>query len=77
MLEVDNLRSGYGSIPVLNGLSLSIAEGEIVGILGHNGMGKTTLLKTLIGVIPATAGGFVSSAEISPFFRLIGGPVRA
>ena len=56
MLEVDNLRSGYGSIPVLNGLSLSIAEGEIVGILGHNGMGKTTLLKTLIGVIPATAG---------------------
>ena len=56
MLEVDNLRSGYGSIPVLNGLSLAIAEGEIVGILGHNGMGKTTLLKTLIGVIPAAAG---------------------
>jgi branched-chain amino acid transport system ATP-binding protein len=56
MLEVSNLRSGYGSIPVLNGLSLSISEGAFVGILGHNGMGKTTLLKTLIGVIPATAG---------------------
>jgi branched-chain amino acid transport system ATP-binding protein len=56
MLEVSNLRSGYGSIPVLTGLSLSISEGAFVGILGHNGMGKTTLLKTLIGVIPATDG---------------------
>jgi branched-chain amino acid transport system ATP-binding protein len=56
MLEVSNLRSGYGSIPVLNGLSLSTTEGAFVGILGHNGMGKTTLLKTLIGVIPVTAG---------------------
>jgi branched-chain amino acid transport system ATP-binding protein len=56
MLAVVDLHSGYGSIPVLTGLSLTIAEGEFVGVLGHNGMGKTTLLKTLIGILPATAG---------------------
>ena len=43
-------------MPVLHGIDLTVAEGEIVGILGHNGMGKTTLLKTLMGLIPATAG---------------------
>jgi len=59
MLKVDRLRSGYGAIPVLAGLSLSVAQGEFVGILGHNGMGKTTLLKTLIGILPATAGTIV------------------
>ena len=56
MLEVEDLHSGYGAIPVLNGLSLDVAEGAFVGILGHNGMGKTTLLKTLIGILPATGG---------------------
>lgn len=56
MLKVNDLRSGYGSIPVLMGVSLQVAEGEFVGILGHNGMGKTTLLKTLIGLLPATGG---------------------
>ncbi len=56
MLEVSDLRSGYGRIPILDGVTLSIAPGEVVGILGHNGMGKTTLLRTLIGQIKATAG---------------------
>lgn len=56
MLAIDSLKAGYGSIPVLLGLSVSVKEGEVVGILGHNGMGKTTLLKTLIGVLPATGG---------------------
>jgi urea ABC transporter ATP-binding protein UrtE len=56
MLEVDNLHAGYGTIPVLSGVSLEVAEGEFTGILGHNGMGKTTLLKTLMGILPATSG---------------------
>ena len=56
MLEVAELRSGYDGIPVLNGLSLNVREREFVGILGHNGMGKTTLLRTLIGVLSATSG---------------------
>ncbi len=56
MLEVENLRAGYGRIPILAGVSFSIGRREVVGVLGHNGMGKTTLLKTLIGELPATAG---------------------
>ncbi|NMM43060.1 amidase [Rhodospirillaceae bacterium KN72] len=55
-LEVRSLATGYGRIPVLHGIDLSIAHGEIVGILGHNGMGKTTLLKTLMGFLPARSG---------------------
>ncbi len=56
MLEVSGLHAGYGAIPVLHGISLAIAEGESVGILGHNGMGKSTLLRTLIGALRASAG---------------------
>ena len=56
ILEVEGLCSGYGRVPVLHGIDLKVADGEIVGILGHNGMGKTTLLKTLIGILPATGG---------------------
>jgi len=56
MLEVQGLRTGYGRIPILNGVSFAVNEGEFIGILGHNGMGKTTLLKALMGFLPATGG---------------------
>jgi branched-chain amino acid transport system ATP-binding protein len=56
MLEAENLHAGYGTVPVLTGVDLAVAGGEFVGILGHNGMGKTTLLKTLIGILPVTRG---------------------
>jgi branched-chain amino acid transport system ATP-binding protein len=56
LLAVSRLRSGYGRIPILAGVNLTVNEGEIVGILGHNGMGKTTLLRTLMGYLPATDG---------------------
>jgi urea transport system ATP-binding protein len=56
MLEVKALHASYGRIPILNGVDLSVAKGEVVGILGHNGMGKTTLLRTLMGFIPTTSG---------------------
>ncbi len=56
MLKVSALHAGYGRIPILNGVNLDVAEGEIAGILGHNGMGKTTLMRTLMGFIDATAG---------------------
>ena len=56
MLEVEGLSAGYGRIPILNGIEFSIRRGEIVGVLGHNGMGKTTLLRTLMGEIRATGG---------------------
>jgi urea ABC transporter ATP-binding protein UrtE len=56
MLKVEGLRASYGRIPILHGVDLTVAEGSFVGILGHNGMGKSTLLKTLIGLLRATAG---------------------
>ncbi len=56
MLEVEDVHAGYGRIPVLSGINFTVAEHEVVGVLGHNGMGKTTLLKTLIGQVPVTRG---------------------
>jgi branched-chain amino acid transport system ATP-binding protein len=56
MLKVTDLRSGYGRIPILAGINLEVRDGEFVGILGHNGMGKSTLLRTLMGYLPMTGG---------------------
>jgi branched-chain amino acid transport system ATP-binding protein len=56
LLDVAGLSAGYGRIPILSGISLRVREGEFVGILGHNGMGKTTLLKALMGYLSATGG---------------------
>ena len=56
MLDVQGLRTGYGRIPILNGIGFAVGEGEFVGVLGHNGMGKTTLLRALMGFLPATGG---------------------
>ena len=56
MLEVENVHAGYGRIPVLSGISFTVNEHEVVGVLGHNGMGKTTLLKALIGQVPLSRG---------------------
>lgn len=56
MLQVRNLRCGYGSLEVIRGTSLHVRSGEIVGLLGANGAGKTTLLKTLVGLLPAWSG---------------------
>jgi ABC-type branched-subunit amino acid transport system ATPase component len=56
MLEIDNVSGGYGRIKVLNGLSFSLGEGEFLGVLGHNGMGKTTLMRALMGFVPLSSG---------------------
>jgi urea ABC transporter ATP-binding protein UrtE len=56
MLTVSGLSAGYGDIPVLHHISMTIASGESVGILGHNGMGKTTFLRCLIGALKPSAG---------------------
>jgi branched-chain amino acid transport system ATP-binding protein len=72
MLEVHNLHAGYGRIPVLSGINFSVGEQEVVGVLGHNGMGKTTLLKTLIGQVALTSGTIrFAGADVSgtPSFR--------
>lgn len=55
-LEIDNLVSGYGRIEVLHGLSMFIDAGSAVGLFGPNGHGKSTLLKTISGLVPASSG---------------------
>ena len=56
MLEMQAVQSGYGPSQVLFGVDLRIEAGQVVTLLGRNGMGKTTLLKSLIGLLPARGG---------------------
>jgi len=63
MLIVRDLHVAYGKTLVLTGVSLDVAQGEIVSIIGRNGVGKTTLLKTLIGLLPAQAGSIALQGE--------------
>ena len=56
MISIRNLDAGYGSVSVLRDVSMEIGEGEIVAVLGSNGVGKTTLNNTLSGLIRPSAG---------------------
>ncbi|MBI2754113.1 MAG: ABC transporter ATP-binding protein [Betaproteobacteria bacterium] len=56
MLEVKALACGYGRVPALKGIDLSVREGELVALVGANGAGKTTLLRAISGVQPVSAG---------------------
>jgi ABC-type branched-subunit amino acid transport system ATPase component len=55
-VSIVGLQGGYGESPVLHGINLEVRRGEIFAILGKNGMGKTTLLKTMMGLLPARSG---------------------
>ena len=55
-LEISALTSGYGEAMVIRGVNMTVAPGEIVALLGKNGMGKSTLLKTVMGFLPAREG---------------------
>ncbi|MES2877104.1 MAG: ABC transporter ATP-binding protein [Pseudomonadota bacterium] len=56
ILEINNGHAHYGKSHVLQGVSLTVNEGELVTLLGRNGAGKTTTLKCIVGVVPATQG---------------------
>jgi urea transport system ATP-binding protein len=56
MLDVENINQYYGGSHTLRGISLSLARGECLALLGRNGVGKTTLLKCLMGVLPVASG---------------------
>ena len=55
-IELDNVSAGYGEIGVLHDISLTAESGTVLGIVGRNGMGKTTLIHTLAGLIEPSAG---------------------
>jgi branched-chain amino acid transport system ATP-binding protein len=56
LLTIRNLRAGYGGNTILDGLDLTLNEGEVVAILGRNGVGKTTTLRAATGVVPVNSG---------------------
>src|SRR5436853_7512874 len=56
MLIVEKLQAGYGPAQVLFDVSFSVGAGEVVTLLGRNGMGKTTTIRTLMGLLPARGG---------------------
>ena len=56
MLRLDGLEVRYGSVPAVRGVSLEVAEGEIVGLIGPNGAGKSTMLHAIMGLIPPARG---------------------
>lgn len=56
LLQTSALNGGYGGKPVLQGVDIDVKEGEIVAIIGRNGVGKSTLMKTLIGLLPSQRG---------------------
>ncbi len=59
MLEITDLRAGYGRIAAVRGISLTVADGEIVGLIGSNGAGKSTTLSTIAGVKSPASGSIV------------------
>jgi branched-chain amino acid transport system ATP-binding protein len=73
LLDIKGLRAGYGGKPVLQGIDLSVSKGEIVAVIGRNGVGKSTLMKTLIGLVESMAGtiqlGSTELTGLTPFRR--------
>ena len=71
LLSASDLRAGYGAGDVLQGVSVEVGQGEIVAVLGRNGVGKSTLMKALIGLLALRGGKIVLSGE--DLTRRIGG----
>jgi len=63
MLDLDAVTAGYDTTPVLRDVDFGVERGEIVGVVGKNGVGKTTLLKTVIGLIEPMSGSIVYDGE--------------
>lgn len=64
MLELVDVHSGYGKTEILFGPSLTVGQGEFVTLLGRNGMGKTTLVKTVMGILPVKQGQISFSGKV-------------
>jgi len=63
LLEVSNVHAHYGGIEALKGVSLTVEEGEVVTLIGSNGAGKSTTLRAITGLTPASAGSVVIDGE--------------
>ena len=80
MLSVESVTSSYGRIAVLRDISLNVAAGELVALVGSNGAGKTTLLRAISGVQPINSGAIIFDGKpvhsLSPHARVRAGIVQ-
>ena len=68
MLSVENVSAGYGKISVLSGISIRLESNSILGVLGRNGMGKSTLIKVLSGLLTCHSGKiFLDNEDITDY----------
>jgi branched-chain amino acid transport system ATP-binding protein len=63
ILEVRDVSAGYGTAPVLRNISFTQHHDEVLGVVGHNGMGKTTLLRTIVGLLQTASGAIEFDGE--------------
>jgi len=63
MLSIENVHAAYGGSRVLHGVNLDIAQGEIKALMGRNGMGKTTLMRVIMGLLKPSTGGIVFNGQ--------------
>ena len=63
LLELENITSYYGKTPILQGIDMGIAEGRCVAVLGRNGVGKTTLMRTIMGLTTRMTGKLTIAGE--------------
>ena len=73
LLEVRGLHTAYGSAQVLHGVDLDVPRGEAVGLLGRNGMGKTTLVRAIMGIVPSQGGTIRFTADVPVVWSLAPG----
>jgi ABC-type branched-subunit amino acid transport system ATPase component len=67
VLQLDSIASGYGGVPITRSVSLEARQGEVVALVGRNGVGKTTLVRTIVGLLAPTAGRILfDGADITP-----------
>jgi branched-chain amino acid transport system ATP-binding protein len=64
MLELKNIDTYYGALQVLHGVSLKVPEGAVIALLGRNGMGKTTIARSIMGLTPPSAGEVLLNNEV-------------
>ena len=63
MLKIENLKVSYGGIEAVKGISFSVEQGQIVTLIGANGAGKSTTLRTVVGLVKAASGSIVYEGE--------------
>jgi urea transport system ATP-binding protein len=80
MFEIKNLSVSYGQSAVIRNLSFGVGDNEVLAIMGRNGMGKTTLFKSLMGILPARGGSIkLGEHDLSPLesFQRVRNGLRA